>query len=85
MTSYFAEYLSRLENIFKMIDVNDDRLIKREEFIENIYLDSDCSKILDKTVIKLNVIDKSITFRQILAFILDDYRKEKNEKIKKSK
>jgi len=61
-----------------MIDINEDRIIKREEFIENIYLDADCNIILDKTAIKLNIIDKNITFRQIISFILDDYRKEKN-------
>ena len=61
-----------------MIDINDDLIIKREQFIENIYLDADCNQILDKTAIKLNVIDKNLTFRQIIAFILDDYRKEKN-------
>ena len=61
-----------------MIDINDDLIIKREQFIENIYLDADCNQILDKTAIKLNVIDKNLTFRQVIAFILDDYRKEKN-------
>ena len=68
-----------------MIDINDDLIIKREQFIENIYLDADCNQILDKTAIKLNVIDKKLTFRQVIAFILDDYRKEKNYKLKKSK
>ena len=61
-----------------MIDINDDLIIKREQFIQNIYLDADCNQILDKTAIKLNVIDKNLTFRQVIAFILDDYRKEKN-------
>lgn len=68
-----------------MIDINDDRIVKREQFIENIYLDAGCNQILDKTAIKLNVIDKNITFRQMISFILDDFRKEKNEKLKKSK
>lgn len=77
-TSYFKQHSKKFENIFKMIDINDDRIIKREQFIENIYLDADCNIILDKTAIKLNIIDKSITFRQILSFILDDYRREKS-------
>ncbi len=34
---------------------------------------------------KIKIIDKEITYRQIIGFVLDDYRKEKNEKLKKSK
>ena len=41
--------------------------------------------MLDRNAIVFHVIGKSITFRQILAFILEDYRKEKSEKLKRSK
>ena len=40
---------------------------------------------MEQPAIKLKIIDKKLTFRQILAFILDDYGKEKNEKLKKAK
>lgn len=68
-----------------MLDFNDDKIIKREEFIENIFIDADCNKIIDNNVLVLNVINKNITFRQIISLILDDYRKQRNEKLKKSK
>lgn len=58
-----------------MLDFNDDKIIKREEFIENIFIDADCNKIIDNNVLVLNVINKNITFRQIISLILDDYRK----------
>ena len=65
--------------------MSDDRIIKREEYLESIFLDADCTKLLDKPAIKFNIIDKIVSFRQILGFVLDDYRKEKNYKLKKSK
>ena len=68
-----------------MIDFNDDKIIKREELIKNIFIDADCNKIIDNNVLVLNVINKNITFRQIISLILDDYRKYRNEKLKKSK
>ena len=48
-------------------------------------MDADCAKILDKEVMFIKPISKSIKYRQILGFILDDYTKEKNQKLKKSK
>ncbi len=58
-----------------MLDFNDDKIIRREEFIENIFIDADCNKIIDNNVLVLNVINKNITFRQIISLVLDDYRK----------
>lgn len=67
--------MHRFEKVFQMLDFNDDKIIKREEFIENIFIDADCNKIIDSNVLVLNVINKNITFRQIISLILDDYRK----------
>lgn len=58
-----------------MLDFNDDKIIRRQEFIENIFIDADCNKIIDNNVLVLNVINKNITFRQIISLVLDDYRK----------
>lgn len=76
---------SKFEKVFNILDFNDDKIIKRVEFIQNIYIDTDCVKILDEDVIVIFHIEKSIKVRQILAFVLDDYEKERNEKLKKSK
>ena len=40
---------------------------------------------MDKEVIFIKPIQKSIKYRQIIGFILDDFTKEKNQKLKKSK
>lgn len=64
--------------MFVELDWNEDRIIKREEFIESILLDGECSKLVNDKVLVFNAIDKSITFRQILNVILDDFRKERN-------
>ena len=61
------------EKLFNTLDFNDDKIIKRSEYIENIYIDSDCVKILDENVIVIKPISKSIKVRQIIGFILDDY------------
>ena len=61
--------------MFVELDWNEDRIIKREEFIESILLDGECSKLVNDKVLVFNAIDKSITFRQILNVILDDFRK----------
>lgn len=45
--STFSKYRPLFEKLFNTLDFNDDKLIKRAEFIENIYIDSDCVKILD--------------------------------------
>ena len=63
--------------MFVELDWNEDRIIKREEFIESILLDGECSKLVNDKVLVFNAIDKSITFRQILNVILDDFRKER--------
>ena len=64
--------------MFVELDWNEDRIIKREECIESILLDGECSKLVNDKVLVFNAIDKSITFRQILNVILDDFRKERN-------
>lgn len=75
MVSSFAKFRPLFEKLFDTLDFNDDKLLKRTEFIENIFIDSDCVKVLDQEVLKLTVIDKSITVRQIIGCVLDDYEK----------
>lgn len=85
VTSTFEKNKHIFYKLFKVLDLSDDGLIKREEYIENIYLDADCAKLMDKEAILIRPISKSIKYRQIIGFILDDYTKEKNPKLKKSK
>lgn len=72
---FFKQQESQFLKLFKLLDVNDDRIIKREEYIESIFLDTNCTKIMEQPAIKFNLIDKTISFRQIISFVLDDYKK----------
>lgn len=74
-TSNFKECLPLFESVFNAIDAKDDRIVKREELIESIYSDADCMSILDSIVLHILIIDKPISYRQILTCVLDDYRK----------
>lgn len=85
VVSTFPKNKHIFERIFTTLDFNEDKILKRAEFIQNILIDSNCLKLLDEEALQIKVINKGITYRQIIGFILDDYEKERNEKLKKSK
>lgn len=74
-----------IEDVFKSLDPYDDRILKRQELIDALYMDPQIAKILDKPAVYIDVIDKSVSVRQIFQMILSDYRCQKNPKTKKVK
>lgn len=77
--------LKMLEEVFKSLDPHEDRLVKREDLIDSMYMDPEVGALLDRPAIHIEVVGKSITLRQILELVLSEYRIEKNPKIKKAK
>jgi hypothetical protein len=65
--------------------VGDDRIIKREEFLSAVSSDASCAQILESAAIDFPLVGRSLSFRQLLEWVLDDFRNEKNPKLKKAK
>lgn len=77
--------LNRLEQLFRSLDVHDDKILGRQELISTIYNDEFMIRRLDDPAIRIPAINKTVTLRQVLDLILREYRSIKEENKKKSK
>lgn len=79
------EQLRLFEEIFKSLDPHEDKLVRREDLVDSLYMDPEVIAILDSPAIHVDLVGKSVSLRQILELLLSEYRIEKNPKNKKAK